>query len=195
MVDQSAGERELTQILSDLRRGVPGASERLLPIVYTELRGIAGRVFAAYKVDDIAVQPTMLVHDVFLKLTAKTEINWESRFHFYAVAANATRQLLVDHVRTRNADKRGGNWRRVTLASIEENQEVNPAIDLLDLEDAIHELGTIAPRQEQIVVMRFFGGLTVEEIASVLSVSPRTIQYDWRMARSWLRTRLDATMK
>lgn len=190
-MEYHSSEKEVTEILSEVRRGIPGAPDRLFPLVYEELRSIAGRIFAAYRSDDVGVQPTILVHDAFLQLTRNSAVQWESRAHFFAVAATATRQLLVDHVRKKNAAKRGGGWQRVTFAGIEDGQTGDRLIDLMDLEEALQHLGEIAPRQEQIVEMRFFAGLTVEEIAEVLGVTTRTIQYDWRMARAWLRNRLD----
>lgn len=187
---QNQSDKNVTKILLEVCDGVDGARERLLPIVYDELRGIAGRIFKSRVSDDISVQPTILVHDAFMKLTQNTDIEWTSRAHFYAVAAKVTRDLLVDHVRRKNAAKRGGGWKRITLAAVPEDQS-NKVIDIIDLEAALEQLGELAPRQEKIVEMRFYAGLKVEEIAQVLGVSERTIMYDWRMARAWLRARLE----
>jgi RNA polymerase sigma-70 factor, ECF subfamily len=180
----------VTRILADLRVD-PEASHRLLPIIYEELHGIAKRVFAVHGSAKNVVQPTILVHDVFMKLVQKTDIKWESRAHFFAVAAKATRDLLVDHARRENAEKRGGEWHQTTLAGLETGPNSQKCVSIIDLEEALKQLGKVAPRQEQIVEMRFFGGLRVDEVAHVLNVSERTVMYDWRMARAWLRSRLE----
>lgn len=181
----------VTRILSAVSNGEPGAAEQLLPLVYEELRKIAGRAFRAQRAEEKTIQPTILVHDVFMKLVRKTDRGWESRAHFFAVAAKATRDLLVDHARRRNAAKRGGGWKRVSLSGLGDEHSAKEMIDVLDLEEALEQLKTISPRQERIVEMRYFGGLSVEEVAAVLDVSVRTIMYDWRMARAWLRARIE----
>ena len=186
-----AQDGNITKILSEIHSGVPGAAECLLPIVYDELRGIAGRIFASRPTAGNSIQPTILVHDVFMKLAQNTKIDWKSRSHFYAVAAKATRNLLVDHAREQRAAKRGGGWNRITLAGVGNGQSAEELIDVLDLEDALKRLGELAPRQERIIEMRFYAGLTVEEVAQVLGLSQRTVLNDWRMARAWLRARLE----
>lgn len=184
-------DERITNILSDVQGAVPGAAERLLPVVYNELRGIAGRILKSQQADGKSIQPTILVHDVFMKLAQITNIDWKNRSHFYAVAAKATRNLLVDHAREQMAAKRGGGWNQITLAGVGDNRSAERVIDVLDLEDALKKLGELAPRQEKIVEMRFYAGLTVEEVAEVLDVSTRTVLNDWRMARAWLRARLE----
>ena len=146
---QKPSDQDITRILSQVHQGVAGASERLLPIVYDELRGIAGRIFESRRSDEVSVQPTILVHDAFMKLTQNTDIEWESRSHFFAVAAKATRELMVDHARRRKAAKRGGSWNRISLSGVHDDQ-AERMIDVIDLEDALKRLGEIAPRQEQI---------------------------------------------
>lgn len=186
----SPGE-EVTRILADLRQGDESAADRLLPIIYGELRAIAQRIFASNRGSE-TIQPTILVHDVFMKLAQKTDVEWESRGHFFAVAAKAMRDLLVDHARRHHAAKRGGGWKRVTLAEIGANDAAEGIVDVLELEAALKKLGATDARQERIVELRFFGGLSVAEVARVLGVSERTVMYDWRMARAWLRTELGA---
>jgi RNA polymerase sigma-70 factor (ECF subfamily) len=182
---------EVTRILADLRSGEAAAAGRLLPIIYDELRHIADRLFASRPAPSSTIQPTMLVHDVFMKLARKTDMEWESRAHFFAVAAKAMRDLLVDHARRARAEKRGGGWSRLTLSGVEHDDANDRQIDVIDLEAALRELGRVDERQERIVELRFYAGLTIEEIARVLNVSERTVLYDWRMARAWLRARLE----
>lgn len=189
-MDPQRTSDDVTRILADLRRGDAGAAERLLPIIYAELRSIAERLFAQRKPTE-TIQPTILVHDVFMKLAQKTDQEWESRAHFFAVAAKAMRDLIVDHARRHHAAKRGGGWKRITFAALGENHPEEHVIDVLDLEDVLKRLGEVDPRQERIVELRFFAGLSVEEVARVLGVSERTVMYDWRMARAWLRTHLE----
>ena len=188
MVEQS---KEVTRLLQDARNGDPQAINELLPMVYDQLREIARSMFRRSPVNqENTVQPTMLVHDVFLKLVEKKDIDWENRAHFFAVAAKAIRNLLVDHARKQNARKRGGNWNKIPLA-IANNHLANSEIDVVELESVLEELGKVSPRQEQIVEMRFFSGLKVEEVAEVLGISQRTVMYDWRMAKAWLKSKLE----
>jgi RNA polymerase sigma factor (TIGR02999 family) len=161
-----------------------------LPIIYKELHGIAAHLIASRRPGE-TIQPTILVHDVFMKLAQKTDTEWESRAHFLAVAAKAMRDLLVDQARRRRADKRGGDWNRITLSGLGSAEADEGFIDVLDLEEALKRLGEVDSRQERIVELRFFAGLSVEEVARVLNVSERTVMYDWRMARAWLRAQLD----
>ena len=181
---------EVTKILNAVSAGDSNAANQLFPLVYDELRGIAGRLFSSRKVSEKTIQPTILVHDVFMKLSRNTDIKWESRSHFFAIAAKATRDLLVDHARRHQAAKRGGNWKRLTLSGLSDLKAEENMIAILDLESALNELGGLSPRQEKIVEMRFYAGLTVEEVAAVLGISARTVMYDWRMARAWLRAKL-----
>ena len=189
MAQSPAGE-DITRILADLRRGDDGAADRLLPIIYTELHAIAQRFFTQRHAGE-TIQPTILVHDVFMKLAQKTDMEWESRAHFFAVAAKAMRDLLVDHARRHHAAKRGGGWKRITLSGVGDSAQEDQLIDVLDLEDVLKRLGDVDQRQERIVELRFFAGLSVAEIARVLGVSERTVMYDWRMARAWLRAQLE----
>lgn len=184
-----ANSDDVTRILGELRDD-PNAVHRLLPMIYGELHGIAKRIFATHDARNHLVQPTILVHDVFMKLVQKTDVQWESRAHFFAIAAKAARELLVDHARRERAEKRGGDWHQTTLAGLETGSS-QTFVKIVDLEDALRKLGELAPRQERIVEMRFFGGLSVKEVAHVLNVSERTVLYDWRMARAWLRARLE----
>lgn len=186
----NGSNQDITQLLANLRQRQSGAADQLLPIVYSELHNIAVRLFASSRPGE-TIQPTILVHDVFMKLAQKTDTQWECRAHFFAVAAKAMRDLLVDQGRRRRAEKRGGQWNRITLSGIGDAELQENVIDVLDLEEALKALGQIDPRQERIVELRFFAGLSVQEVAQVLNVSERTVMYDWRMARAWLRQQLE----
>jgi RNA polymerase sigma factor (TIGR02999 family) len=180
---QPAGEN-VTQLLLDMRARVPGAESKLLALVYRELRRIAGQCFRGER-NDHTLQPTALVHEAYLRLVGPAGVQWQSRSHFFAVAAQTMRRILVDHARSRNTQKRGGPEIRVDLPEelmiSDERSE-----QLLQLDDALSRLAGFDPRQSKIVEMRFFGGLTEEEIAEVLGVSTRTVKRDWSMARAWL---------
>jgi RNA polymerase sigma-70 factor (ECF subfamily) len=179
---------EATQLLHALDTRDPSAASRLFAVVHDELHGLAANYFLNQPPDH-TLQPTALVNEAFLKLVDQTSIEWKNRAHFLAVAARAMRQILIDHARGRAAAKRGGELCRVTM-----DQAVTPITDtdpeLLDLDDALHRLAAMDERQSKVVELRFFGGMTVEEVAHVLGVSKTTVEAEWRMARAWLRREL-----
>jgi RNA polymerase sigma factor (TIGR02999 family) len=174
----------LTELLHDYSKGNEEAFDRLFPLVYDELRRIAHHLLRRERADH-TFSTTALVHECYIKLADRTECSFQDRAHFFAVAARAMRHLLIDYARKRSAQKRGGNRRRVTLdqemISIEEQ-----AADLLALDQALDELTDRSPRMGRIVECRFFGGLTVQETAEALGVSPRTVQRDWTRAKAYL---------
>ena len=180
---------EATRVLSELGRGDASAAQRLLPLVYDELRALAGAHFRRQEADH-TLQPTALVHEAFLRLVDQTSVEWNDRPHFFAVAATAMRQILIDHARRRRAAKRGGQMQRVTLDAAGTPPTESP-IDLIALDDALAALAALDERKHQVVVMRFFGGLSVDEVANVLEVSKTTVESDWRSARAWLGVRLE----
>lgn len=177
-----------TQILARAVGGDEAAAARLLPMVYEELRALAARALRRERADH-TLQPTALVHEAFLRLIDQTQAEYNSRTHFFAVSAQVIRRILVDHARQHHALKRGGNWLKVTLdhANAASSDE---ALDLLGLDEALNKLCTLDERQSKVVELRFFGGLSVEETAATLGVSPRTVEEDWRMARAWLKREL-----
>lgn len=177
-----------TLILEQIAEGDTAAVDRLLPMVYQELRALAGSYFRQ-QVASHTLEPTALVHEAFLKLVSTTDIRWEGRSHFFAVAAKAMREILADHARRKRAEKRGGDWQRITLSRLDSDQR-HDEIDVLDLDAALKKLAELDERQARIIELRFFGGLTVEEAATVMGISPRTAEYDWRIARAWLRSEL-----
>lgn len=180
----------VTDLLAYWREGGTDAAQRIMPLVYDELRRLAHRQRRAGREDD-TLTTTALVHEVFLRLVDQSRADLHDRGHFLAVAAMAMRQLLVDHARERQALKRGGELRRVDL------DETTLAIDdqaqsLLELDDALTALAVIDVRLARVVECRFFGGLTEEETANVLGVTARTVRRDWTKARTLLNARLTA---
>jgi RNA polymerase sigma-70 factor, ECF subfamily len=176
-------------LLAELRReGSPQASA-LLPVVYAELRRLAHH-YLAHERPGHTLQATALVHELYLRLIPQSEANWEDRGKFIGIAAHVMRQILVEYARGRQRQKRGGDHQRVPL---DDNLAViDPAATERweDLDRALNRLADLDVRQAQIVELRYFGGLTVEETADVLSVSPKTVKRDWSIARAWLRREL-----
>ena len=181
--------RDITEMLARVGEGDDLASETLLPLIYDELRALA-RVFFRRPGPDQTLQPTALVHEAFLKLTRGKRIDWESRAHFFAVAAKAMRQILANQAEKRRALKRGGDRARVTLSGLGTPSGPEDEIDLLDLDDALTKLAALSPQQAEIVSMRFLTGLSEEEVAHTLGVTARTVRRQWRMARAFLKLEL-----
>jgi len=179
---------DITQFLGRLAGGDRAAANQLYPAVYQELRGIAGRWFRGPGRQN-TLQPTALVHEAYMHLVDQTRAEWKDRTHFFAVAATAMRQILIQHARKRNALKRGSDWGRITLSQAAVAEAEEP-VDLLELDAALTELEALHERQARVVELRFFGELSVQDTAEVLGVSPRTVKLDWRMARAWLRAKL-----
>ena len=180
---------QTTQILVDLGNGDRSAAKRLMPLVYDELRGLAQRYMQQERADH-TLQATAIVHEAYLRLIDQSRVDWKGRAHFFAVAAEMIRRVLVDHARAHDAAKRGGGARKVSLTDSVGATE-GPDIDLLSLDAALDELGRLNERHRKVVELRFFGGLNIDETAQVLEVSPQTVRSDWRIARAWLRQRLD----
>ncbi len=174
----------ITQLLVNWRNGDKAAMEQLMPIVYDELRRLASSLFRRERVNH-TLQPTALVNEAFLHLVGQSEVSWQNRAHFFSAAAQLMRHILVDHARAHNAAKRGGGELRVSLkeemAATEQRE-----VDLIALDAALDELASLDPQQSRIVEMRFFGGLSVEETAEVLAVSPATVKREWSTAKAWL---------
>lgn len=174
---------EVTQLLNDVRRGDRSAFDRLLPLVYDELRKTASS-YLHHEYKQRTMQTTDLVHEAYLRLVG-SDVSWESRSYFFGVAARVMRQILVDMARRRRADKRGGEFTRVTLG---ENVLIEEADfeRLLVLDDALRQLQHVDERLCKVVELRYFAGLTVEETAAALDVSEKTVRNDWSLARAWL---------
>jgi RNA polymerase sigma-70 factor, ECF subfamily len=176
---------EITKLLITLKDGDrASAAAKLMPLVYDEFRALAARHLRHERADH-TLQPTALVHEAYLRLIDQTRVDWQGRTHFFAVGAQAIRRILVDHARQRKRQKRGGGAGRVAL---DESVALAPqrAEEILALDEALSKLGQLDSRQAQVVEMRFFAGMSVDEVAGVLGVSKRTIEGDWTMARAWL---------
>jgi RNA polymerase sigma factor (TIGR02999 family) len=180
--------RDVTALLGDWSRGDRSALDRLLPLVYAELRRVAARQLRDERADH-TLQPTALVHEVYMRLVDQREGDWQNRAHFFGVSAQVMRRILVDHARRRAASKRGDGVRCV---SIDEARDVAAAseVPILELDGALGRLEKIDAELARIVELRAFGGLTIEEAAHVLSVSPSTAKRDWRTAKAWLNREL-----
>ncbi len=185
----SMSSEEMTQLLSAIDNGSTDAADALLPLVYDELRALAGALFRQQHVSH-TLQPTALVHEAYLKLIGRDgdDPAWNGRDHFFCIAARAMRQVLLNHARDHSRQKRGGGWKRITLSG----QAVDrPVIDFLALEEAIVELERRDARQARIVELKFYGEASTERIARILDLSPRSVQLEWKMASSWLQIRLE----
>lgn len=175
---------EITRLLAAWRGGDAAAPEELVPLVYAELRRMA-QARLRHERPDHTLQATELVHEAFLRLLGSATPHWQDRNHFFAVASQAMRRLLVDHARSKAYAKRGGGAVKVSLdGAAELAAEGSPA--LLALDEALSRLAAVDPRQHRVVELRYFGGLSVEETASVLGVASATVKRDWRTARAWL---------
>jgi RNA polymerase sigma-70 factor (ECF subfamily) len=190
-----AGDRKIdvTDVVCELgREGArrPASAETLFPVVYNELRRLA-RGYMSRERSGHTLQPTALVHEAYLKLVDQTRADWRGRTHFFAVGARVMQRLLVDHARERGAHKRGAGWRRVTLAGAFGSAPDGLGPErLLDLNAALERLAALDEREARVVTLRYFGGLTVEQVAEVLGVSRRTVDSDWRHAQAWLKHEL-----
>ena len=187
-MDEPGKDASVTDLLIELQEGRPGALDRLVPIVYDELRAIAARYLSRDR-GTATLQPTVLVHELYAKLVDQRRTNWATRSHFFATAALLMRRLIVDHARAALAEKRGGG-KVVTLDDDVEIGLTDTPAEILRVDDALAELARFDPRQAKVVEMRFFGGLTNELIADALEISVATVKRDWAMARAWLATEL-----
>jgi RNA polymerase sigma factor (TIGR02999 family) len=175
---------DLTGLLNDWSNGDQDALNRLMPLVYEELHRLASRYLRHERVGH-TLQTTALVHEAYLKLVDQKKANWQSRIQFFAAAAKVMRHVLVDYARSRQAAKRGGAYCRLSLDEATVSSQEKDA-DLLSLNEALNHLSEIDPQQSRVVELRVFGGLTVEDTAQALGISPRTVKREWSMAKAWL---------
>jgi RNA polymerase sigma factor (TIGR02999 family) len=181
--------KEVTLILKDWNRGDQSALEKLMPIVYDELKRIAAR-YMRKEQPNHTLQATALVNEAFMRLADEKDLEWQNRAHFFAIAANTMRRILVSYAVAARADKRGGGELRLSLdeaIGLPEKRDYN----LLALNDALNRLAVMDPRKSQIVELRFFAGLENEEIAEALGISVGTVKREWKMAKAWLQCELE----
>ncbi len=184
----SVSQQRVTELLAHWSQGDDAALAELTPLVYEELRRLAHHFMEGQRPDH-TLQTTALVNEAYLRLADQTNSNWQSRAHFFAVAARAMRQILVSYARSNRAQKRGGGGARIELdeaaiVSPEESKEI------VDLHEALERLATLDSRKAQVVELKYFGGLNYDEMAEVLKISPVTVRRDWEFARAWLHTEL-----
>ena len=188
-----ASPHQITQLLKDWGNGDETARDQLMPLVYEELRHMAHRHMRK-EPSGHTLQTSALVHEAYMRLVDQKAVQWQNRAHFYGIAAQMMRRILVDHARGRQYAKRGGDARPVSLdegAIVSEER----AAEVVALDEALISLAAIDQRKSQIVTLRFFGGLSIEETAAVLAVSPGTVMRDWTLAKAWLRREMRAAGK
>ncbi len=176
---------DVTRLLQDWSEGDEGAAERLMPLVYDELRRLA-RDYLRRERPGHTLQPTALVNEAYLKLVDQRDARWQSRAHFYGVAAQLMRRILVDHARAHEAEKRGGEFQKLSLDENLDAAGGERDVNLVALDDALNRLAEMDPQKSKIVELRFFGGLSIEETAEVLGIGTATVIRQWRMAKAWL---------
>jgi len=183
MAEESRPE-EITQLLLEMKNGNTQAANDLIPLVYKNLRRMANALLRQER-QDHTLQPTALVNDALMRLIGTTHLDWQSRAQFFAVASMLMRRILIDHARAHRAEKRGGEFQKVSLDD-RLTYDWHKAESLLVLNEALDRLEEIDPRMSKVVEMRYFAGMTEEEVADVLKLSVRTVKRDWQFARDWL---------
>jgi RNA polymerase sigma factor (TIGR02999 family) len=184
----TAGQAQITRILADLREGDPEAVKRLLPVVYEELRRLAHKKMK-HEPRGLTLQATALVHEAYLRLLGDqgaSKASWENRRHFFAAAAEAMRRILVERARKYGRQKHGGGRQRVPLGGVDVPDAGEPDEDLLALDEALRKLEAEDPARSEVVRMRYFAGLTIEQTAETLGLSPATVKRHWTYAQAWL---------
>ena len=177
---------DITRMLQEWSGGKREALDALLPVVYAELRRQAARFLQRERMGH-TLQTTALIHETYLKLVDQRTVNWQNRAHFYGIAAQAMRRILVDYAKTRHREKRGGIGENLPLEAAALVSSGEKSVDLVALDEALERLAEFDRRQAQIVELRYFSGLMIEETAEVLRISPATVKSDWNVAKAWLR--------
>ena len=188
MTVPSSPTHDVTQLLVAWGNGDRAALDRLMPLVYEELRRLA-RHYMSRERPGHTLQTTALVNEAYLRLVGQESMRWENRAHFFGIAARLMRQILVEHARGRQAAKRGGGRYRLSLSKVDRSAS-RPDVNLIALDEALGRLEAVDPQKSRIVELRYFGGLGIEETAEVIGISPATVKRDWKMARAWLRSEL-----
>lgn len=189
MTIPSSPPHEVTQLLVAWSNGDKTALDRLMPLVYKELRRLAHHYMNRER-PGLTLQTMGLVNEAYLRLVDQEKMRWENRAHFFGIAARLMREILIEHARSRQAAKRGGAQLRLSLSEVE-RIAFRPDVNLIALNEALIRLEAIDPRKSRIVELRYFGGLGIEETAEVIGVSPATVKRDWSMARAWLRSEIE----
>ena len=182
-------EPEITNLLVAWGKGDAGAEAKLLPAIYEELHRQASRAMRRENVGH-TLQATALVHEAYMRLVDQDRVEWKNRAHFFGIAAQLMRRILVDHARGHLAEKRGGGVIHVTLSDAPNATDRADELDVLALNDALERLAALDPQQARVVELRYFGGMNIEETAEALDISPATVKREWAMARAWLRREL-----
>jgi RNA polymerase sigma factor (TIGR02999 family) len=180
---------EVTALLAEVKLGNKDAMDRLMPLVYRELRRLAGHYMRNERISH-TLQATALVHEAFLRLVGQERADWQSRSQFIGVAARLMRRILVDHARGHAAAKRASIPVTLDEARLNQGATLGQTEEILAVDEVLERLGQIDPQQARVVELRYFGGLSVEETAEVMEISPRTVKREWAMARAWLRAKL-----
>jgi len=186
----SARDSSITQFLSELRRDGQDSYNELLPLVYDELRRLADGYLGRER-SDHTLQPTALVHEAYLRLIGQKQIDWQNRAHFFGVSARLMREILIEHARGKNRQKRGGEFKTQIALDDAVSFANTRQLDVIAVDDALTRLEKLDERQARIVEMKFFGGLTIEEVAEVLSISPATVKREWSTAKLLLHKMLN----
>jgi RNA polymerase sigma-70 factor, ECF subfamily len=181
----SENAKPITQLLYELKSGEREALGDLLPLVYDELRRLADNYLRRERVDH-TLQPTALVHEAYLRLIGQKPIDWQNRAHFFGVAARLMREILIEYARARNRIKRGGEFKTIIALDDAVSFSSEKQLDVIALDEALSQLENLDERQARIVEMKFFGGLSIEEIAEVLDISPATVKREWSTAKLFL---------
>ena len=189
---ESSRAGDITRLLRLVRQGDPNAADRLLPLVYDQLRYVARAVMRRERRDH-TLQPTALVHEAWIRLTEEAQPDYRDRTHFLFIAAKVMRRILVEYARARRAAKRGGRRQRVALEDLKSPPEAPSRVDvdMLALHEALIALEALNTRQAKVIELRYFGGLTIRETADALGLGTTTVEDDWEFARAWLRRRLE----
>lgn len=187
---QTAGStHDVTRLLLDLQAGRDGAADLLVPLVYAELHDLAAHYMRGER-SDHTLQPTALVHEAYMRLVDQRNVSWQNRSHFFGIAAQTMRRILVDHARRKRASKREGGDRVTLDESVAETSQ--RSVDLIALDDALLKLAALDPRHAKVVELRYFGGLDIEQVAESLGISPATVKRDWTFARAFLQREMDS---
>ncbi len=189
MAQSADSSQEISRILQEWSDGGDDATNKLMPLVYDELRRQAAR-FIRRERDGHSMQTTGLVHEAYLKLVDQRSVNWQNRAHFYGIAAQAMKRILVDHAKARHREKRGGVAENLPLDEARFAVSNEKSVDLVELDEALTRLANLDARQARLVELKFFAGMSIDEIAEILQISPATIKREWNSAKAWLHSEI-----